>query len=181
MTEATNKVIDAAALAVADALIALNEAGAALKPAIAHRDAIAGRIRALEAERAAILEARRSGDHDDAAQGARLLLIQADANELAAMHAEASAAVTPLLTAEAEARSHVSVAIAARDKMRDDEVLRITIERANELGELLLQAAIAIDTHKARLATSRNLWTPSRALAEKVHALYLQRTPEVNK
>jgi septal ring factor EnvC (AmiA/AmiB activator) len=181
MTDAVNKLIEAAATAVADALLALDEAGAALKPAAAHRDVIARRIQALETERASILEARRSGHHDDATHGARLLLIAADIDELKAMLAEADAAVTPLRQATEETRRRVSAAIAARDTVREDEVLRLTVARANELGELLLQAAASIDSHKARLATSRNLWAPSKALADKLRALDLQRVQEVSK
>jgi hypothetical protein len=181
MTDTTNKLIEAAATAVADAILALEEADAALEPAVAHREVIASRIQALENERASILEARRGGHHDDATHGARLLLIVADIDDLKALLTEADAAVSPLRQATEEARGRASAATAAQVKVREDEVLRLTIGRANELGELLLQAIACIERHKARLATSRNLWDPSKALATKLHALDLQRVPEVSK
>jgi len=175
MTSTVNTVIDAAAAAIADAHLALDDANAALAPAVANRDVVAKRIADLEAERASILAARRDGDRDNAAHGPRLELIAADTTELTAMLAEADAEVAPLRQAAEEARRRVAAADQVLANVREDEVLRQTMTRADELGALLLQAIVSIEGHRHRLATARNIWTPSAALAEKVHKLHLTR------
>jgi hypothetical protein len=181
MTDTANQLIEAAATAVADALLALDEANDALKPAAAHREVVVNRIEALETERAAILAARRTGHQDDAVHGPRLFLLDADLTDLKVLLAEADAQLAPLRQAAEEARRQVSAATTAQDNVREGEVLRLTIARADELGALLLRAIGEIDVHKRRLGASRNLYTPAKQLADTLHRLDLQRIPEVSK
>jgi len=181
MTDTANQLIEAAATAVADALLALDEANDALTPAAAHRDLVASRIAALETERAAILAARRTGHQDDAVHGPRLFLLDADLTDLKVLLAEADAQVAPLRQAVEETRRQVSVATTGQDNAREDEILRLTVVRADELGALLLKAICEIDVHKRRLQASRNLWAPAKQLADTLHRLDLQRVPEVSK
>jgi hypothetical protein len=181
MTSNVHAAIDAAAAAIADAKLAAQDAEDALAPAVARRDVIAERIADLETERASILAARRNGHQDDDTHGPRLVLIAADVDDLAAMLTEADTEVAPLRQAHEEARRRVLAAEQTLVNVREDEVLRLTMTRANELGELLLRAVAAIDLHKIRLATQRDLWTPSKALAEKLNALYVRRVQEPSK
>jgi chromosome segregation ATPase len=171
----TNTAIDAAAAAIADARLALDEATAAVTPAAVHRDAVAKRITDLESERSNILADRRTGHQDDAEHGPRLMLISVDLDELKVMLAEADAQVTPLRQAVDAARHRVAAADQALVGIREDEVLRLTMARADELGELLLQAIASIESHRPRLTTTRNIWNPSAALAHQVHKLHLSR------
>jgi hypothetical protein len=48
---------------------------------------------------------------------------------------------------------------------------RLTMAHADELSALLLKAIGEIDIHKRRLQASRNLWTPAKLFADKLHAL----------
>jgi hypothetical protein len=175
MTNFANTAIDAAAAAIADARLALDDADAALAPAVANRDVVAKRIVVLEAERASIVAARRDGNRDDATDGARIALIDVDTAELKTMLTEADAEVNPLRQATEEAKRRIAAAEMAMAGIREDEVLRLTMARADELSALLLQAIVSIESHKQRKATSRNLWDPSAALAEKVNKLHLTR------
>jgi hypothetical protein len=122
MTNTATQLIEAAANAAADATLAVNEADAALEPAVAGRDRIADRIRSLETERTSILEARRGGHHDDAIHGARLLLIAADLDELDVMRTEADVQIAPLRQAAEEARRRLAAAVAAQDAVMKDEM-----------------------------------------------------------
>jgi hypothetical protein len=73
------------------------------------------------------------------------------------------------------ARHHVAAAEQALATEREDEILRLTIERADQLSALLLQAVKDIEAHKPRKQTNRNLWSPDRAMADAIHRLDLTR------
>ena len=78
-------------------------------------------------------------------------------------------------------RASIAAAEQAPEGIREDEVLRLTMACADELSALLLQAIANIESHRPRLATQRNLWTPSRALAGTIQAIYMRRAPEISK
>jgi hypothetical protein len=164
-----------AATAVADARLALDDANSALSAAAGDRNGISQRIAALETERCEIVEVRQSGHQDDEIHGARLAIIAVDLDDLRLILAEAEAQVTPLREAADKTRQRVSAAEQALATDRQNEVLRLLKDRATQLGDLLLQAVTAIESHKARLQMSRNIWEPSAALAEKIHKLHLTR------
>jgi hypothetical protein len=122
---------------------------ACLAPAVARRDVIAERIAELETERASILAARRNGHQDDDTHGPRLVLIAADVDDLTAMLAEADTEVAPLRQAHKDAGRRILAAEQTLVNVQEDEVLRLTMTRANEFSELILQAVAAIDHHGA--------------------------------
>jgi hypothetical protein len=175
MTNFANAAINARATALADARLALEDANTAVSAAAAGLDGISQRIAALEADRTSILADRRSGHHDDEAHGARLAIIAVDVDELRVMLAEAEAPVAPLRNTADNARHRVSLAEQTLVTEREDEILRLTIERADQLSALLLQAVKDIEAHKPRKLTSRNLWSPDPAVADALHRLHLTR------
>lgn len=175
MTNFANAAIDARAAALADARLAFEDANTAVSAAVAGLDGISQRIAVLEADRTSILAARRSGHHDDEAHGARLAIITVDVDDLRVILAEAEAKVAPLRDTADQARHRVAATEQALATERDDEILRLTIERADQLSALLLQAVKDIEGHKPRKATNRNLWSPNQALAAAIHRLDLTR------
>jgi hypothetical protein len=172
MNTIVNAAIDARATALADASLALDDANATLSAAAAGRDVTSQRIAALEADRASILAARRSGHYDDEAHGGRLAIITVDLDDLRTILAEADAQMNPLRDTADKARHRVAAAEQALATEREDEILRLTIERANQLSALLLQAVKDIEAHKPRKVTSRNLWSPDQALAAAINQLH---------
>jgi hypothetical protein len=171
-----SNIIHAAADAVAQAAEDREDADAALAVAVATRNAVSGRISALETERSALLVARRGGDTDDATQGARLVLIDADVADLKVLLSNAEATVAPLQITAQNARQRVSGAEASLVTETENEVLKQLIVRADALADLLFDAATEIEDHKPRIATSRNLWTPQKKTADLIHRLALTGT-----
>jgi hypothetical protein len=102
-----------------------------------------------------------------------LAIITVDIDELRVMLAEAEAQVAPLRATADTARHGVSFAEQALATERENEILRLTIERADQLSALLLQAVKEIGAHKPRKQTSLNLWSPDGAVADALHRLHL--------
>lgn len=152
----------------------LNAAKAALSAAEVERDAVAARIRKLDAVRAEIVARRQRGETrgDD---GAVLELAAADREGLAAILAEREAAVAaaqaPAQTAQRALESARFTFVRLEAAMAED-ALR---ERLEHLAGLMAQAIDELREERGKLGGGKLPWAPSRALMDRLVPLDLGR------
>ena len=167
--------IDALSFQLAESMADASQHQAVLEAAEKHRDAIAGRISALSAERAAIV-ARRAGGGQDPEDGARLALIGADLEGLAAMQPDAMARVEVAKRAFDSATGRAAM---AREEIAQAEARALheaLVPHANELAVKLTEALKALaEAGKRAGIGGRPPWGASRELRDMLRALAAQR------
>lgn len=153
--------IAARAVVLADEQVArLAEPLAAARVAL---DRVRSRIESLHAARQQIVQ-RRAAGVEEADDGARLALIQADSEGLAELLAEADAAVT---AAEGPAQEAVSAASTARNQLARQELLetdRAITDHAQKLETLLIEAITKANASAAALGLPYSKYFASPAL-----------------
>jgi hypothetical protein len=163
--------VEAAARRVAEAKHRQSDAAAAVDAAKAAAAAVQGRVDALQAERALLVQAARNGDTDGKA-GLRIAVIDADIADLAPLVRDAHAGIQRADADAAEAFQ--AVAAAERDLAieRDRETEAMLIERAETLSGML---AIAVTELKAiqKRRGGRPSWAPGTDLVRALTSLRL--------
>lgn len=156
-----------AAGAVAESRVVVENVAAALATAEAHRDAIRGRLAEKQAERAEIVGARKAGI-ETPKDGARLMTITVDAENLEGMLGEAEAIVLTRTRDANDAKRVLSQAEGELAKAGDTELLRRLMENAVVLDNLMVRNIREIAATWKRLGRSpgRESWTPSTELAD---------------
>jgi len=166
--------VEAAARQVAEASASVEEARAPLAAAQAHRDRIAGRIDALEAERSSIVSRRAQGDEcdDDAA---RLALIAADTEGLRGLLATAEGAlVAPRDTFE-RAKAALATARMSFDRTEAEATESALVGHADHLAALLLTTVQQVAEASKRIGRGLPAWAPSAELYNALRKLAIQR------
>jgi len=153
--------IAARAVVLADEAVArLSEPLTAARVAL---DRVRSRIEHLHAARQAIVQRRQGGD-EQADDGSRLALIQADAEGLAELHAEAQAAVTaaegPALEARDAAQRARSILARAEMVAADNAIT----SHAQAIDSLLIEVIAKANASAAALGLPYSKYTASPAL-----------------
>ena len=167
--------IDALAHQLAESMAAATQHQAVLDAAEKHRDAIAGRISALSAERAGIV-ARRAGENPDPEDGARLALIGADLEGLAAMQPDAMARVEHAKRAFDAASNRAAMVRQEIDQTEARALHEALVPYVDELAAKLTAALKALsDVGKRAGIGGRPPWGASRELRDTLRTLALHR------
>lgn len=164
--------ITAAAGFVASATARLDAAKAALQAAEKSAAAVRVRVAALGAERAAIIQRRAGGTHEDSDAGS-LALIAADLEGLAPLVAEADAAVAEAHNKAAAEEHLVANARAQLERAEAGTQLAALVEHAQRLDVLLTATLAKVAEAAARIgAPGRPPYapTPGLVLAIRRHA-----------
>jgi hypothetical protein len=167
--------IENLAAELAEAMTESTAALATVDSAEEHRSAIAGRVAALAAERAAIVGRRRTGRHDQD-DGAALALNLADQEGLQPLLQEAAARVQ-----EAEAQRSAAAARAANLRAQITHVeaqaaREALVRHADALSEKMLETLVALeDACRQTGHTGRPVWGPPPALYQRLRGLAAQR------
>ena len=156
--------ITAAAGFVASATARFDTAMAALQAAEKSAAAVRGRVVALDAERATIIQRRAGGQHEDG-DGARLALIAADLEGLAPLQAEADAAVSEARR-KVEGEEHlVANARQQLDRAEAEAQLTALVQHARALDTMMVSTLAKIAQTSARIgAPGKPPFAPSPAL-----------------
>jgi hypothetical protein len=166
--------IEAAARALAEAAATVEEARAPLAAAQAHRDKIAARLDALEAQCVAIVSRRAAGDEQDD-DGARLALIAADTEGLKGLLVQAEAALAaPRAIAEQAQRALASVKLASARAEAEAQEVALTAH-ATMLDQLLVTTLDRLSEASRGIGRPTHQWQPSRQLADAIRRLDLRR------
>jgi hypothetical protein len=165
--------IQAAARVLASARIGATRAEAALAKTTEAVALLADRSAALTAERSAIGEKARAGG-DTAALSLRLLVVDADLVDLAALAEAAQADCTAALAVAIEARQAVAAAEWSLSEAEADEYEARLLIHSATLDALLLETIGELITLGARKG-SRPIWAPSPALADAINRAHLNR------
>jgi chromosome segregation ATPase len=158
--------IAAAAQSLAAAETQSADARDALEKAAGLRDQVRKRRSALDAERAAIVDRRKSGKPSDA-DGAKLAEIGADLEGIAEILAEREAAVASAQSAADAAQHAVAVSREHLDHARDAEMLNRLVKHCGELAGLLEKAMAEIAPLERKLG-GRPRWFPPERLAMEI-------------
>lgn len=163
--------IESAARRVAEAKHRQAEAAAAVDAAKAAAAAVQGRVDALQAERAAIVDAARNGDAEGKA-GLRLAVIDADILDLQPLVRDAAEGVQRAAADAAEAFQGVAAAERDLALERDRATEAMLVERAETLSGML---GIAVTELKAiqKRRGGRPSWAPSTELVRALTSLRL--------
>jgi hypothetical protein len=163
--------IEAAARRVAEAKHRQADADAAVDAAKAAAAAVQGRVNALQAERAAIVEAARNGDADGKA-GLRVAVIDADLVDIQPLVRDAAEGIRRAASDAANAAQ--AVAAAERDFAleKDRAAEALLIERAETLSGMLGTAVSELKAIQKRRG-GRPSWAPGTDLVRALTSLRL--------
>jgi hypothetical protein len=163
--------IKAAAHALASARQNADAATAALTEAEAAADLPKAHVAELQAERAGIIAASRSGKQDPG-KVLRLAVIDEDLADLAPIVAEADSELAKAQSAAQEAKGAIVRAEQHMAAATDDEMALRLAEHAGKLDALLL-ATINDMAGIAKRGGRRPFWAPSPALVNELQRLHL--------
>jgi hypothetical protein len=163
--------IESAARRVAEAKHRQAEADSAVDAAKAAAAAVQGRVDALQAERAAIVEAARNGDADGKA-GLRVAVIDADIADLAPLVRDAQAGIQRAAADAAEAFQGVAAAERDFALEKDRAAETLLIERAETLAGMLTIAVTELKAIQKRRG-GRPSWAPGIDLVRALTSLRL--------
>ena len=163
--------IEAAARAVAEARHKAAEAAALIEAAEECAGDIRERRDALRTERAALVQAARSGDASGSA-GLRVAVLDEDLKDIAPLLADAHAGVQAAKADAAKAVQAVALAEQNLTLARDADLEDRLVAHAAKLDELLTATIVELDTIRKRRG-GRAKWFPSGPLADNVTRLHL--------
>jgi len=163
--------IEAAARRVAEAKHRQAEADSAVEAAKVAAAAVETRVSTLQAERAALVAAARTGDADGAA-GLRLACLDADIGDLAPLTADAKAGIQRAAAAAAEASQATAAAERDFSLEKDRETEAMLIERVETLAGMLSTGLTELKAVQRRRG-GRPSWAPSKELVSALTSLRL--------
>jgi chromosome segregation ATPase len=162
--------IESAASALARARAEAANATEALDHAKAAQGRVQKRADALDAERATIVAAARSGA-DDARAALRLEVITADRNDLSQVVSEHEGIVAKAQAAADQANAAVGNAQQMLDMTADSELLGKLTAHADRLDELLRHTLAELNAVTRRVG-GRPRWAPSPILVSELQRLH---------
>jgi len=161
---------------VAAAKVEAERAEGTLAEAEAHRDVIKGRIAEKQAERTAIVAARKAGAQTKS-DGAKLMVIEADTQNLGELLSAADAVVVKAIRDATEAKRVLALAESDLARRTDEELLARLVEHAEKVDGILLGTIQEINAACGRLGrpAGREPWAPTIQLAEALQRRHLTR------